>query len=148
MSGTLQPLEAYSRITRLPENTVKCVVPSPFPKEHVFSAVCLGVTTAMEKRTPTMYQTIIQRINEVAQNTPTNTGVFAASFDVLKALLAEGLENVLEKPLFHERKGMTSKANEKMVSGLQSMRRPKRRRVSLAFKAEEPQKAWIFQATK
>ena len=116
MSGTLQPLEAYSRITRLPENTVKCIVPSPFPKEHVFSAVCLGVTTAMEKRTPTMYQTINQRINEVAQNTPTNTGVFAASFEVLKALLAEGLENVIEKPLFHERKGMTSKANEKMVS--------------------------------
>ena len=115
MSGTLQPLEAYARITRLPENTVKCVVPSPFPKEHVFSAVCLGVTTAMEKRTPTMYQTINQRINEVAQNTPTNTGVFAASFDVLKALLDEGLENVLEKPLFYERKGMTSKANEKMV---------------------------------
>jgi DNA excision repair protein ERCC-2 len=115
MSGTLQPLEAYARITRLPENTVKCIVPSPFPKEHVFSAVCLGVTTAMEKRTPTMYQTIIQRINEVAQNTPMNTGVFAASFEVLKALLAEGLENVIEKPLFHERKGMTSKANEKMV---------------------------------
>jgi DNA excision repair protein ERCC-2 len=116
MSGTLQPLEAYARITRLPENTVKCIVPSPFPKEHVFSAVCLGVTTAMEKRTPTMYQTIIQRINEVAQNTPTNTGVFAASYQVLKALIDEGLENVIEKPLFHERKGMTSKANEKMVS--------------------------------
>jgi DNA excision repair protein ERCC-2 len=116
MSGTLQPLEAYARITKLTENTVKCIVPSPFPKEHVFSAVCLGVTTAMEKRTPTMYQTIIQRINEVAQNTPANTGIFAASFEVLKALLAEGLENAIEKPLFHERKGMTSKANEKMVS--------------------------------
>jgi DNA excision repair protein ERCC-2 len=116
MSGTLQPLEAYSRITRLPENTVRFIVPSPFPKEHVFSAVCLGVTTSMEKRTPAMYQTIIQRINEVAQNTPTNTGIFTASFEVLKALLAEGLENVLEKPLFHERKGMTSKANEKIVT--------------------------------
>ena len=116
MSGTLQPLEAYSRITRLPESTVKCIVPSPFPKEHVFSAVCLGVTTSMEKRTPAMYQTIIQRINEVVENTPTNTGVFAASFEVLNALLSEGLENVLQKPLFHERRGMTSKANEKMVS--------------------------------
>jgi len=39
MSGTLQPLEAYARITRLPESTVRFVVPSPFPKEHVFSAV-------------------------------------------------------------------------------------------------------------
>jgi DNA excision repair protein ERCC-2 len=116
MSGTLQPLEAYMRITELPENTVQCVVPSPFPKEHVFSAVCLGVTTAMEKRTPTMYQKIIERINEVVKNTPANTGVFAASFEVLNALLTEGLENALNKPLFHEHRGMPSKANEKMVA--------------------------------
>ncbi len=116
MSGTLQPLEAYARITKLPQSTVKYIVPSPFPKEHVFSAVCLGVTTAMEKRTPAMYQTMIQRINEVAENTPTNTGIFAASFEVLNALLSEGLESALKKPLFHERRGMTSKANEKMVS--------------------------------
>jgi DNA excision repair protein ERCC-2 len=116
MSGTLQPLQAYARITSLPENTVKCIVPSPFPKEHVLSVVCLGVTTAMEKRTPAMYQTIIKRVTEVVQNTPANTGIFAASYDVLNALVAEGLENALDKPLFHERRGMGSKANEKMVA--------------------------------
>ncbi len=82
----------------------------------MFSAVCLGVTTALEKRSPAMYLTMIERINEVAENTPTNTGVFAASFDVLNSLISEGLENALEKPLFHERRGMSSKANEKMVS--------------------------------
>ena len=115
MSGTLQPLEAYARITKLPESTVRFLVPSPFPKEHVFSAVSLGVTTSMEKRTPQMYQTMIQRINEVVNSTPTNTGIFTASFEVLNSLLSEGLENSLLKPLFHERRGMTSKANEKMV---------------------------------
>jgi DNA excision repair protein ERCC-2 len=116
MSGTLQPLDAFARITRLPESTVKFLAPSPFPKEHVFSAVCLGVTTSMEKRTPAMYRTMIERINEVVNSTPTNTGIFAASFEVLNSLLAEGLEATLLKPLFHERRGMTSKANEKMVS--------------------------------
>jgi DNA excision repair protein ERCC-2 len=116
MSGTLQPLEAYARITRLPENTVKCVVPSPFPKEHVLSTVCLGVSTAMEKRTPANYQVMIKRINEVVQNTPANTGIFTASFGVLNALLGEGLEAALHKPLFHERRGMSSKANEKIVA--------------------------------
>jgi DNA excision repair protein ERCC-2 len=116
MSGTLQPLQAYKQITRLPLNTVSCIVPSPFPKEHVFSAVCLGVTTSMEKRTPTMYQSIIERINVVAENTPTNTGVFAASFEVLNSILSEGLENALSKPLFHEKREMTSEQNEKMVS--------------------------------
>ena len=116
MSGTLQPLEAYARITKLPENTVKRIIPAPFPKEHVLSLVCLGVTTAMDKRVPTMYQTIIKRINEVVQNTPANTGIFAASFGVLNALVAEGLEERLGKPLFRERRGMTSKTNEKLVS--------------------------------
>ncbi|HUT16801.1 MAG TPA: helicase C-terminal domain-containing protein [Acidobacteriota bacterium] len=116
MSGTLQPLQAYARLTKLPEDTVQCIVPSPFPKEHVLSIVCLGVTTTMEKRTPAMYQTIIKRVNEVVQNTPANTGIFAASFDVLNALVAEGLEKALDKPLFHEHRGMASKANEKMVA--------------------------------
>jgi DNA excision repair protein ERCC-2 len=116
MSGTLQPLEAYARITKLPESTVKTVLPSPFPKEHVLSLVCLGVTTAMEKRTPAMYQTIIKRISEVAENTPANTGIFAASFDVLNALVAEGLEKALSKPLFRERRGMSSKTNERVVA--------------------------------
>jgi DNA excision repair protein ERCC-2 len=116
MSGTLQPLEAYDRITKLPPGTVQFLAPSPFPKEHVFSAVCNGVTTSMEKRTPKMYHTMIDRINEVVNSTPTNTGIFAASFQVLNALLFEGLENQLLKPLFYEKSGMTSKANEKLVS--------------------------------
>ena len=116
MSGTLQPLEAFAKITRLPESTVKFLAPSPFPKEHVFSAVCCGVTTSMEKRTPAMCKKIIERINEVVNSTPTNTGVFAASFEVLHQLLSEGLEDSLLKPLFHEKRGMTSKANEKLVS--------------------------------
>ncbi len=116
MSGTLQPLEAYARITRLPENTVQCVVPPPFPKEHILSLVCLGVSTAMEKRTPVMYQAIIERISEVVSNTPANTGIFTASFGVLNSLIAEGLEHALDKRLFHERRGMSSKANEKIVA--------------------------------
>ncbi len=116
MSGTLQPLDAYSKITKLPRNTVQYLVPSPFPKEHVFSAVSMGVTTSMEKRTPTMYHTIIKRINEVVKNTPTNTGIFAASFEVLNSLVNEGLGFAIERPLFHEKRGMTSKENEKIVS--------------------------------
>jgi DNA excision repair protein ERCC-2 len=116
MSGTLQPLKAYARITRLPENIIKCIVPPPFPKEHILSLVCLGVSTAMEKRTPVMYQAIIERISEVVQNTPANTGVFTASFGVLNDLVAEGLEHALDKRFFRERRGMSSKANEKIVA--------------------------------
>jgi DNA excision repair protein ERCC-2 len=116
MSGTLQPLEAYVQITRLPENTIKSVVPSPFPKEHILPLICYGVTTAMEKRTPLMYKKIIKRIQEVVQNTPANVGVFTVSFEVLEALIAQGLEKVVDKPFFYEHKGMSSKENEKLVA--------------------------------
>jgi DNA excision repair protein ERCC-2 len=116
MSGTLQPLEAYIRITKLPENTVQKVVPSPFPKEHVLALISSGVTTAMEKRTPEMYRKIIKRVSEIARNTPANTGIFVPSFEVLGALLAEGLKKALDKPLFCEYRSMDSRENEKMIA--------------------------------
>jgi DNA excision repair protein ERCC-2 len=116
MSGTLQPLEAYAKITKMPENTVQHIAPSPFPREHILSLICCGVTTAMESRTRTMYQTFIKRIQEVVRNTPVSTGIFTASHQVSQSLMAEGLQDALEKPLFFERKGMTSKANEKLVA--------------------------------
>jgi DNA excision repair protein ERCC-2 len=116
MSGTLQPLDAYAKITKMPEDTIQHIACSPFPREHILSVVCCGVTTAMEHRTSEMYQTLIQRIQEVVRNTPVNTGIFTASYEVSRSLLAEGLQDALEKPLFFERRGMTSKANEKLVT--------------------------------
>jgi DNA excision repair protein ERCC-2 len=116
MSGTLQPLDAYSKITKMPEDTVEHIAPSPFPREHIMAVVCYGVTTALESRTSQMYQTFIKRITEVVRNTPVNTGIFTASYEVSRSLLAEGLQDALERPLFFERRGMTSKANEKLVA--------------------------------
>jgi DNA excision repair protein ERCC-2 len=115
MSGTLQPLDAFAKITKLPENTVQHIAGSPFPREHILAVVSCGVTTAMESRTSEMYQTYIRRIQEVVRNTPVNTGVFTASYGISRSLMAEGLQDALEKPLFFERQGMTSKANEKLV---------------------------------
>jgi DNA excision repair protein ERCC-2 len=63
-----------------------------------------------------MYQTLIKKIREVVENTPVNTGIFTASFEVSKSLMAEGLEDAIKKPLFYERRGMTSKVNERLVS--------------------------------
>jgi DNA excision repair protein ERCC-2 len=116
MSGTLQPLEAYVQITELPKNTIKKAVPSPFPNEHVLPLICYGVTTAMEKRTPQMYSKIVERIEEVVKNTPANVGIFAASFEVLGALLEAGLKKTLKKPLYCEHRSMSSRENEKLVA--------------------------------
>jgi len=120
MSGTLQPLESYVKMTHLPDSTVCQAVPSPFPKEHILSLACCGVTTAMEQRTPAMYKKLVRRIAEVVHNTPANIAVFTASYEVLERLLDAGIENSLEKPLLHEHRGMKSRENDRLISRFKS----------------------------
>jgi len=120
MSGTLQPLESYVKVTHMPSSTVCEAVPSPFPKEHILSLACCGVTTAMEHRTPAMYRKIVRRIVEVVDNTPANVGVFTASYEVLERLLEAGLEDSLEKPLLSEHRGMKSRENERVIHKFKS----------------------------
>jgi DNA excision repair protein ERCC-2 len=120
MSGTLQPLESYVKITSLPESTVQEAVPSPFPREHILSLACCGVTTAMQQRTPAMYKKIVRRIVEVAGSTPANVGVFTASYEVLQRLLEAGLKDALEKPLLNEHRGMSSRENERLIARFKS----------------------------
>jgi DNA excision repair protein ERCC-2 len=116
MSGTLQPLDAFMKVTELPKESIQKIVPSPFPREHVLPLICCGVSTAMDKRNPEMYSKIVKRIAEVVSHTPANCGVFAASFEVLNALVANGLKRALDKPLFCEYRNMSSKENEKTVA--------------------------------
>ncbi len=123
MSGTLEPLEAYRQVTAMPENTVLRAVSSPFPPEHILALVCKGVTTAMKKRTEEMYHKLAKRVAEAVWYTPGNIGVFTASFDVLEGLISAGLEEMLEKPLLYERKGMKSRENEQLIRRFKSYAR-------------------------
>lgn len=120
VSGTLQPLESFRKIIGLPENTVQKAVASPFPKEHVLALICKGVTTALEKRTPTMYKKLVKRIGEAVDATPANVGVFTPSYEVLEALLNHGLKGMINKPLLHEYRNMPSKENEKLINHFKS----------------------------
>jgi len=120
MSGTLQPLESYVKVTHLPASTVREAVPSPFPREHILSLACCGVTTAMQQRTPSMYKKLVKRIMEVAHSTPANVGVFTASYEVLEQLLVAELKNALEKPLLYEHRGMSSRENDRLIARFKS----------------------------
>ncbi len=120
MSGTLEPLESYARITCLPETTVCRAVPSPFPREHILALICLGVTTAMQQRTASMYRKMVKRIAEVVRHTPANVGVFTASYEVLERLLSAGLKNAVNKPVFAEHRGMASRENDLLVGRFKS----------------------------
>lgn len=114
MSGTLTPLDAYRDVVGL-KNAALRVFPSPFRKSHIFVAAVKGVTTKGDMRNPEMYRRISVRISEVVENTPKNVGVFCPSYNVLEGLLSAGLEQIIDKPLFIERKGYSSHQNDELV---------------------------------
>lgn len=120
MSGTLEPLNSYARITRLPKNTACIPVSSPFPKEHILALFCRGVTTAMQQRTTNMYRKMVKRIAEVVHYTPANVGVFTTSYKVLEKLLDAGLKDTVNKPVFAEHRGMSSRENDLLMSRFKS----------------------------
>ncbi|KPV61467.1 MAG: ATP-dependent DNA helicase [Candidatus Bathyarchaeota archaeon BA1] len=121
ISGTLEPLESYMKITGLPQNTVRKAVPSPFPREHILPLACCGITTAMKQRTGGMYKKLVKRIAEAVRYSPdTNVGIFTASYEVSQGLLDAGLERVVDRELFIEHQGMPSKQNDALIRQFKS----------------------------
>jgi len=120
ISGTLEPTDHYVKIIGLPSDTRCEAMPSPFPEEHILSLACVGVSTSLERRLPEMYRKLAKRIAEVTRYTPANIGVFTASYNVLEGLLEAGIEGIIEKPLFHEHRGMSSKENDTLIRRFKS----------------------------
>jgi DNA excision repair protein ERCC-2 len=115
MSGTLEPIECYIDVMGFPAGTKGYLFDSPFPRENIKIVVCKGVTTALGERNPLMYRKILTRIAEAVSSTPSNTGIFAASYDVLNGLLDAGLESEIGKPLFVEASQSTSCKNDNLI---------------------------------
>ncbi|MFX1474126.1 MAG: helicase C-terminal domain-containing protein [Promethearchaeota archaeon] len=120
LSGTLQPITAHIDLVGLPRETQILQLPSPFSRNHVICLISLGVTTAMKHRSPDMFRKIAERISEVSQATPHNVGVFVPSYSILQALLANGLEALINKQLFYERPGLSSSKNDRLVKEFKS----------------------------
>lgn len=121
MSGTLKPFEAYVDLVGIKDTTTFIDAPSPFKSTNILTLVIRGVTTKYESRNKRAFMEINRLVCEVVENTPGNTGVFVASYDVLEGMINAGIESMLTKPVFIERKDMTSKENDKMISQFKSM---------------------------
>jgi DNA excision repair protein ERCC-2 len=115
MSGTLEPIDCFIDVVGLPAGTRGYVFGSPFPRENIDIVICKGVTTSLSERSAQMYEKLSERTAEAVNSTPTNAGVFAASYEVLHGLIGAGLENLLRKPLFIESSDSTSARNDELV---------------------------------
>jgi DNA excision repair protein ERCC-2 len=115
MSGTLEPIECYIDVMGFPAGTKGFLFDTPFLRENIKIIFCKGVTTALGERNTSMYRKLSLRVAEAVGSTPSNAGVFAASYDVLNGLIDAGLESDIRKPLFVEAPQSTSCKNDALI---------------------------------
>jgi DNA excision repair protein ERCC-2 len=126
LSGTVKPL-VYKNLMGLNESGKsynEIIADSPFQKKNVKAVIVEGVDTRRDNRTPEMFEKIINKINEVLVCTPANVGIFCASYQILKGLLSNGIETIVErnnKSFFKEAPGLTASENNKMVDQFKMM---------------------------
>ncbi|MHA1197904.1 MAG: helicase C-terminal domain-containing protein [Candidatus Heimdallarchaeaceae archaeon] len=116
LSGTLDPFDAYISLVGVPESKAIILnLPSPYEKENHVTLVIDKLSSKMEDRIPATFLKMIEVISSVVDSTPKNTGVFCASYTIMKSILDTGLERSLSKPLYIAHQGMSSLDNDKLL---------------------------------
>ncbi len=117
ISGTIDPIDAYSKIVGMDSLPLETeILDSPYSEYNVQGYIINQFSTKLADRTAENYDKMCAVISEAANNTPANTGIFAASYIVLKGLLDAGIQQYITKPFFYETTKMTSSANDRMVN--------------------------------
>ncbi len=100
------------------------IAESPFEKKNIKAIITEGVDTRRENRIPKMFNKINEKIHEVLKCTPANVGIFCASYKILRGLLSNGLEKIVNdnrKKLFIEESGLSASENALLVNDFKSM---------------------------
>ena len=103
MSGTLQPLDQYSRIMSLPKDTVTKVYPSPFPPENKSVIYLNNVTTKYDdmQRDPSIFSRMEKNIAKLCNAVEKNTLVFFPSYNMMSKM-RPFLERDIKKNMYWE----------------------------------------------
>jgi len=126
LSGTVNPY-VYNNLMGLNESGKSykgIIADSPFNKNNIKALIIEGVDTKRNNRTNTMYRKMVDKINEVLYCTPSNIGIFCASYRILDGLLSNGIASVAgknKKKLFVEEAGLSASDNVLMVDEYKKM---------------------------
>ena len=129
LSGTANPY-VYNYLIGLNESGKSykgIIADSPFKKENIKAFIIEGVNTKNNNRNPAMFKKMNEKIDEVLYCTPANSGIFCASYKILKGLVSNGLELIVKKnnkKLFLEESGLSASENASMVEDFKSMSQP------------------------
>ena len=120
LSGTVNPY-IYNKILGVNRKNTgykEIIANSPFKSRNVKALIVEGVTTKINRRTPSMYQKMLRKIEEVISSTPANVGIFCASYKILNALHTNGIGKIVEKcgkTLFYENPRMSASMNATLL---------------------------------
>jgi DNA excision repair protein ERCC-2 len=114
MSGTLTPTEMYRDVLGLNQDTLLKVYKNPFPNENRLVLVSSNITTKYDERNEQMYKKIAASCAYVINEVKGNSAIFFSSYDVLSKTLFY-LNDLAEKTLFVERRGMTKAERSQLV---------------------------------
>ena len=126
LSGTVNPY-VYNNLMGLNESgkSYKGIITnSPFQKKNIKVVITEGVDTKRASRTPEMFRKMIGKINEVLVCTPANTGIFCASYQILRGLYSNGISTIVKnnrKTLFMEEPGLSASKNNAMVEKFKAL---------------------------
>lgn len=73
-------------------------------------------TTRFEERCRLEYYRIASALADLSEVVRGNMGVFASSYDVLEGIIEAGFENMVTKPVFIERRGLSSRDVSEIIS--------------------------------
>ena len=125
LSGTANPY-VYTNLIGI-KNATKAfkalIADSPFKKEHIKALIIEGVDTRRANRNSMMYNKMVSKIEEVIDSTPSNIGIFCASYKIVDSLLEHGIEPMVKKngkQLFIEEPGLSASDNALLVETFKS----------------------------
>ncbi|MBT3940894.1 ATP-dependent DNA helicase [Candidatus Woesearchaeota archaeon] len=115
MSGTLTPTEMYRDVLGLDKQTILKMYSDPFPKKNRLVLVSSNITTKYEERTDQMFKRIAASCAYIINNVKGNSAIFFSSYDILSKTLFY-LNDIAEKDLFIEKKGMTKAERSQLLT--------------------------------
>ncbi|MFX0022988.1 MAG: helicase C-terminal domain-containing protein, partial [Candidatus Hermodarchaeota archaeon] len=120
LTGTVNPFifKTLTGLDRKYSGYKEIIANSPFQSKNIRALITEGVSTKLKKRTPIMYNKMIQKIEEVIECTPANVAIFCASYEILKDLILNGLEEavgIYGKKLFIEEPEMSGSKNAILI---------------------------------
>jgi DNA excision repair protein ERCC-2 len=99
ISATLKPFEYFSKLAGLKNNFEFFEVKSEYSPQ-VLTIIIKSLSTKFEERSPLLYKSLIKILAEISENSKGNIGVFTASYEIIKALIENGLNENIKNPIF------------------------------------------------